>query len=110
MFLAMFPGVLERLGASGERLGSVLERPGRLLGRLGAVSVAFKVVLDVKMSFESVQDTKSLKKHCFFRVVGRVSRRLGASWGVWGASWGRLGPSWGRLGGLQGRLGRQDAL
>ena len=41
----------ERLGASGERLGGVL-------GRLGAVLVAFKVVLDVKMSFESVQDPK----------------------------------------------------
>ena len=53
---AMLPGVLERLGASWERLGSVLERPGRLLGRLGAVLVAFKVVLDVKMSSESVQD------------------------------------------------------
>ena len=48
----------ERLGASGERLGGVLGRPGSFLGRLGAVLVAFKVVLDVKMSFESVQDTK----------------------------------------------------
>ena len=54
----MLPGVLERLGASGERLGSVLERPGRFLGRLGTILVAFKVVLDVKMSFESVQDPK----------------------------------------------------
>ena len=49
----------ERLGASGERLGSVLERLGSVLGRLGAVLVAFKVVLDVKMSFESAQDPKS---------------------------------------------------
>ena len=47
------------LGASGERLGSVLERPGRLLGRLGAILVAFKVVWDDKMSFQSVQDPKS---------------------------------------------------
>ena len=56
----MFPGVLERLGASGERLGSVLERPGSVLGRLGAVLVAFKVVLDVKLSVESVQNTNTL--------------------------------------------------
>ena len=48
----------ERLGASGERLEGVLERPGRVLGRLEAVSVAFKGVLDVKMRFESVQDRK----------------------------------------------------
>ena len=54
----MFPGVLERLGASGGRPGGVLERLGSVLGRLGAVLVAFKVVLDVKMSFESVQDRK----------------------------------------------------
>ena len=58
-FLAMFPGVLERLGASGERLEGVLERPGRVLGRLEAVLVAFKVVLDGKMSSESVQDRKT---------------------------------------------------
>ena len=58
-------GVLERLGTSGERPGGVLERPGSVLGRLGAVLVAFKVVLDVKMSFESVQDTKSLKNKFF---------------------------------------------
>ena len=49
----------ERLGASGERLEGVLERPGRVLGRLEAVLVAFKVVLDGKMSSESVQDTKT---------------------------------------------------
>ena len=49
---------LQCFGESGERLGSVLERPGRLLGWLGAVLVAFKVVLDVKVSFESVQDQK----------------------------------------------------
>ena len=80
-------------------------------------SRAFKGVLDVKMSFESVQGPKTLKNLCFFKVFGRVPRRLGASWGVWGASWGRLGaswellgPSWGRLGDLQGRLGRQDDL
>ena len=54
----MFPGVLERLGASGGRPGGVVERLGSVLGRLGAVLVAFKVVLDVKMSFESVQDPK----------------------------------------------------
>ena len=46
-----FGGLWERLRVSLERLGSVL-------GRLGAVLVAFKVVLDVKMSFESVQDPK----------------------------------------------------
>ena len=55
--------VLGRLGsvlrASGERHEVVLERPGRVLGRLEAVLVAFKVVLDVKMRFESAQDTKS---------------------------------------------------
>ena len=51
-----------------ELLGSVLERPGRLLGRLGAVLVAFKVVLDVKMSSESVQDPKSSKNHSFCKV------------------------------------------
>ena len=62
----MLPGVLERLGASGERLGSVLERPGRLLGRLGAVMVAFKAVLDDKMSFESAQDPKALKNFDLF--------------------------------------------
>ena len=44
MFLAMSP--------------SVLERPGGVLARLGAVLVAFKVVLDVKMSFERVQNPK----------------------------------------------------
>ena len=66
----MFPGVLERLGASGERLGSVLERPGRLLGRLGAVLVACKVVLDVKMSSESAQDPKYGKKHFFLKILG----------------------------------------
>ena len=56
---------LERLGASGKRLGSVLGRLGSVLGAswsvLGAswaVLVAFKVVLDVKMSFESVQRAK----------------------------------------------------
>ena len=49
----------ERLGASGERLEGVLERPGKVLGRLEAVLVAFKVVLDGKMSSESVQDTKT---------------------------------------------------
>ena len=49
----------ERLGASGERLEGVLERPGRVLGRLEAVLVAFKVVLDGKMSSESAQDTKT---------------------------------------------------
>ena len=59
MFLALFPGVLERLGDPGERPGGVLERPGSVLGRLGAVLVAFKGVLDVKMSFESAQDPKS---------------------------------------------------
>ena len=48
----------ERLGASGKRLEGVLERPGRVLGRLEAVLVAFKGVLDVKMRFESVQDRK----------------------------------------------------
>ena len=57
-FLAMLPGVLERLGASGGRPGGVLERLGSVLGRLGAVLVAFKGVFDVKMSFESVQDPK----------------------------------------------------
>ena len=49
----------ERLGASGERLEGVLERPGRVLGRLEAVVVAFKIALDGKMSFESVQDPKT---------------------------------------------------
>ena len=44
-----------RLGASWERLGGVLEG---VLGASWAVLVAFKVVLDVKMSFESVQDPK----------------------------------------------------
>ena len=48
-----------RLGASGERLEGVLERPGTVLGRLEAVLVAFKVVLDGKMSSESAQDTKT---------------------------------------------------
>ena len=52
---------MERLGASGECLGGVLEGFGSVLGRLGAVLVTFKVVLDVKMSFESVQDPKALK-------------------------------------------------
>ena len=56
--VAMLPGVLERLGASGGGPGGVLERLGSVLGRLGAVLVAFKVVLDVKMRFESVQDLK----------------------------------------------------
>ena len=46
------------LGASGERLEGVLERPGRVLGRLEAVLVAFKVVLNDKMSSESAQDPK----------------------------------------------------
>ena len=49
----------ERLGASGERLEGVLERPGRVLGRLEAFLVAFKVVLDGKMSSESAQDRKT---------------------------------------------------
>ena len=123
-FLAMFPSVFERLVASGERLGAVLERPGSVLGRLGTVLVAFKVVLDVKMSFESVQKPKTLKNHCFLKIFGLVPRRLGASWGVWGASWGRLesvvgvsqsvlGASWAVLGCLDGlldRLRRQDEL
>ena len=47
------------LGAPGERLEGVLERPGTVLGRLEAVLVAFKVVLDGKMSSESAQDTKT---------------------------------------------------
>ena len=71
MFLAVFPGVLERLGASGERLGSVLERPGSVLGRLGAVLVAFKVVLDVKMSFDSVQNARTSKSISFCKVFAR---------------------------------------
>ena len=61
--------------------------------------------------------TQNIKKTWFFKVSGRVPKRLGASGDVWGASWGRLGASWerlgrswGRLGGLEGRLGRQDAL
>ena len=53
-------GVLERLGASGERLRGVLERPGSVLGRLGAVLVAFKVVLDIKMSFESAPNPNTV--------------------------------------------------
>ena len=68
--VAMFPGVLERLGASGERLGSVLERPGSVLGSLGAVLVAFKVVLDVKMSSESAPNPKTLKNLRFLNVFG----------------------------------------
>ena len=74
--------------------------------------MAFKVVLDVKMSFESVQDPKYEKNRGFLKVFGHAPRRLGASWGVWGASWERLGaswealgPSWGRLGAVLGRLG-----
>ena len=46
------------LGASGERLEGVLERPGSVLGRLVAVLGALKVVLDGKMSSESVQVRK----------------------------------------------------
>ena len=104
MLLGEQTNIRRRLGASWGAWGAswaVLERPGSVLARPRAVLVAFKVVLDVKMSFESVQDPKTLKNRCFFKVFGRVPRRLGASWGVWGASLGVLE----RPGSVLGRLG-----
>ena len=47
------------------RLGSVLGASWSVLGA-SWVLVAFKVVLDVKMRFESVQDPKTLKTLMFF--------------------------------------------
>ena len=90
----MLPGVLGRLGVSGERL----KRLGRLLGRLGAVLVAFRAVLDV----ERVQDTKSQKNNNF-KIFGSAPRRLGSVLE-------RPVRILGRQDSLQGRFGRQDEL
>ena len=68
-----------RLGGLLGRLGSVLERPGRLLGRLGAVLVAFKVVLDVKMTSESAQDPKYHKNHNFSKFLEAMMITFGES-------------------------------
>ena len=79
----MLPGVLERLGASGGRPGGVLERLGSVLGRLGAVLVAFKVVLDVKMSSQSVEDRK-LKKDIY--ICPDRGGDVGMRWGAFGTA------------------------